>query len=228
MPRPKPRPTPPDAEQFAAIAAECARICGVDVRLTPLASVPVQVGPAPGREVVGLGVRFDDEYVLVRLPNGSFRAFKVDASGRVELRLGVRGGYRTHVSRVFGALLWDRLKRGRSRYEPQLELLPVAPAFPLAAEAAQLEEAGPESGPRKPAGSPRQKNQSPVPPERSPSPAPPESPAAFGVEPAVSSAPPAREAASPEPPPPSSSEPSARPPAADAPLARRLRGGRGQ
>ena len=100
MTKAKSRPTPPHAEKFAEIAAECAKVCGVDVRLTPLAAVPVQVVPAPTdpgtppAEIACLGVRFDDEYVIVRLPTGGFRAFKVNPEGRVVLWLNVRGGFR--------------------------------------------------------------------------------------------------------------------------------------
>ena len=106
MTKAKSRPTPPHAEKFAAIAAECAKVCGVDVRLTPLAAVPVQVVPAPTdpgtppAEIACLGVRFDDEYVIVRLPTGGFRAFKVNPEGRVVLRLNVRGGFRARVACV--------------------------------------------------------------------------------------------------------------------------------
>src|SRR5512135_759176 len=151
------RSTSPEAQKFAAIAAECARVCGVAVRLTPLDEVRVQVGKpviapdAPDaaqiseREVVCIGVRFDDEYVIVRLPTGGFRALKVDVAGRVVQRLEVRGGFRAQVSRVFGALIWDRLKRGSGRYEPQLALLPADSAVPVMVEAAHIE--GPDPAP---------------------------------------------------------------------------------
>jgi hypothetical protein len=175
-------------------------------------------------------VRFDDEYVIVRLPSGGFRAFKVDPAGRVVLRLGVRGGFRAHVSRVFGALIWDRLKRGRSHYEPQLELLPVEEVAPLVAEAADLADPGPGPGSREVGSSPpRPKTKA----KRSPSPAPEppsESAASPGAEPPAPSAappgPPARGPAPPVAPSPPSLGPMA--PSSDpaAPLARRLRGPR--
>src|SRR3954469_15065610 len=104
--------------------------------------------------MMGIGVRLEDDYVIVRLPSGGFRALKVDAAGRVVLRLGVRGGVRAHVSRVFGALIWDRLKRGRSRYEPQLELRPVEEVAPLVAEAGDLADTGPGPGSREVGSSP--------------------------------------------------------------------------
>ena len=234
MTKARSRPTPLDAPKFAAIAAECARVCGVDVRLTPLAAVPVQVGPAPPapdaatdaatppREVACIGVRFDDEYVIVRLPSGGFRAFKVDPAGRVVLRLGVRGGFRAHVSRVFGALIWDRLKRGRSRYEPQLELLPVEEVVPLVAEAADLADPGPGPASREVGASPpRPKTKAKRSPSLSPAPEPPP-PSGSAAPPG----PPARVPAPPVAPSPPPSGPMA--PSSDpaAPLARRLRGPR--
>lgn len=98
----------------------------------PLAEVTVQVGqamsataaaPTCEREITCLGVRFDDEYVIVRLATGGFRVSKVNAAGRAVLRMDMRGGFRARMSRVFGALIWDRLKRGAARYEPQLALV---------------------------------------------------------------------------------------------------------
>src|SRR5512135_625412 len=162
------RPTTSDAETFAEIAAICARVCGLDVRLTPLAEVSLTVGQSssppgtsPGspdafREIICTGVRFDDEYVVVRLPTGGFRAFKVDADGRVVLRLGVQGGFRAHVSRIFGALIWDRLKSGKAQFEPRLKRLPTQATPPLLGDAARDAAAGlgptcgtaPESSPR--------------------------------------------------------------------------------
>jgi hypothetical protein len=126
------------AELLAQIAAQCAQLCGVEVRLTPLPEVRVRVGrdkippgtadddPARFREVVCLGVRFDEEYVIVRWPRGKFGAFKVDASGRTVLRLQGGGSFRTNACRVFFALIWDRLKAHRGRYEPLLAQLPGA------------------------------------------------------------------------------------------------------
>jgi hypothetical protein len=256
------RPIPLDARKFAAIAAECAQVCGVDVRLTPLNEVRIQVGqamtapaapPTCEREIICLGVRFDNEYVIVRLPTGSFRAFKMDAAGRVVLRLEVRGGFRAQVSRVFGALIWDRLKRGVSRYEPQLELLAAEATTSLVTEAAQLEGPDPAPAPRKIGVSnphPKKRAQAAcpepsIPPERS---APPvlasetEPDPAPGPEPPAPSAPPGPEPAAParalapkpqaegarlEAVPPSPPPvPSASPSEAGAPLARRLRSSR--
>ena len=77
----------------AEIAAACAKIRGVDVRLTPLAKVSLTVGraaPPAGTSaerperfsvVTCAGVRFDDEYVVVRLPTGGFHAFNADFRG---------------------------------------------------------------------------------------------------------------------------------------------------
>ena len=92
----------------------------------------------------------------MRLPTGGFRAFKVDADGGVVLRLGVQGGFRAHVSRVFGALIWDRLKSGKAQFEPRLKRLPTRATPPLLGDAAHDAAAGlgptcgtaPESSPR--------------------------------------------------------------------------------
>jgi hypothetical protein len=240
MTKAKSRPTPPDAEKFAEIAAECARVCGVDVRLTPLAAVPVQVVPAPTAPgtlpavIACLGVRFDDEYVIVRLPTGGFRAFKVNPEGRVVLRLNVRGGFRAHVSRVFGALIWDRLKRGASRYEPQLALLPTESSVPLVAESSHVEDPGPAApAPREVMASPpRPQTQAKEPPETSSSPAPTPPPS---TEPASAPTPklPVASAPSPDPRAPGPGPPvvpptpsSALAAAPGAPLSSRLRGPR--
>src|SRR4051812_32066088 len=112
------------AERLAAIAAGCAKSCGLDVRLTPLPDVSIQVRPAvpqesPPPSMHALGVRFDEEYAVLLLPGGGFRSFKISAEGEIIMRLDARGvQFRTHVMRVFVALLWDRLKRGLEQYDP--------------------------------------------------------------------------------------------------------------
>ena len=239
------RPTTSDAETFAEIAAICARVCGLDVRLTPLAEVSLTVGqsaPPPGtspgspnafREITGTGVRFDDEYVVVRLPTGGFRAFKVDADGNVLLRLGVQGGFRAHVSRVFGALIWDRLKSGKAEFEPRLKRLPTRATPPLPGDAARDATAehgptcgtAPESSPR-PAPSTLESGNPTNPPLVSASP--PGPPAPPTDPPPVSTASPGPPAPPMDPPPVSTASPGppAPPPNSGPPLARRLRGHR--
>ncbi|MBV8381774.1 MAG: hypothetical protein JOZ63_04160 [Planctomycetaceae bacterium] len=256
------RPTASDAETFAEIAAICARVCGLDVRLTPLAEVSLTVGqsaPPPGTspgspdafyQITCTGVRFDDEYVVVRLPTGGFRAFKVDADGRVVLRLGVQGGFRAHVSRVFGALIWDRLKSGREQFEPRLKRLPTRAAPPLLGDAARDAAAGlgptcgtaPDSSPRPAAATLESGSPTDPPPVSAPFPGPPAPstvpppvsasppgpPASPAVPPPVSTASPGPPASPTEPPPASTSPPGppAPPPESGPPLARRIRGHR--
>jgi hypothetical protein len=243
-------PRPPDARKFAEIAAECARVCGLDVRLTPVDEVRIEVTapgpPAPPQEVSCVGVRFDEEYVIVRLPGGSFRALKVDGAGRVVQRLDTRGGFRIHVSRVFGSLIWDRLKRGRSRYEPQLVVLSAESVVALSAESAQLESAEPEPAPVLAPSPPSQlKAKAPPPPpsgppvdpaprppsgsgpgpDREPRPHAPSAPPPGPEPPHPVLPPPPSEAGGATPPTPPPAAPACPPPAAGpgAPLARRLR-----
>lgn len=237
-------PRPPDARKFAEIAAECARVCGLDVRLTPVDEVRIEVTapgpPAPPQEVSCVGVRFDEEYVIVRLPTGSFRALKVDREGRVVQRLETRGGFRIHVSRVFGSLIWDRLKRGASRYEPQLAVLAAESVLPLVAEAAHLKPAearpapvpAPPAGPSHPpvapapllpSGSEPEPHPEPEPPAPAPS-APPQMMPEPPAQPLPKSEAEGAKPQAPAPPPPSlSPTPPAAPGAPGAPLARRLR-----
>jgi hypothetical protein len=86
------------------IAAACAKICGVDVRLKPLAKVSLTVGraaPPAGTSaerperfsvVTCAGVRFDDEYVVVRLPTGgSTRSTPISAARKSSTILRLSG-----------------------------------------------------------------------------------------------------------------------------------------
>src|SRR6516165_1047830 len=87
---------PAKPQQLADIAAETARCAGMDVTITPCPEVVIQIGEPP-QPLRCSGVRFDEHYLLVRLPTGSWRALKIDpATGSVVLRLACPGGYWRH------------------------------------------------------------------------------------------------------------------------------------
>ncbi len=224
------------AERLTAIAAACAKTCGLDVRLTPLPEVLVQVGPdspqeSPPPPLRALGVRFDDEYAVLLLPNGKFRSYKISPTGEVVLRLDARGAaIRGHVMRVFVALLWDRLKRGIEQFAPQITtLVAEASCVTLQVESQLLTDPSP-AAPRE---APVSATQPPLKVEEAKSPAAPrEAPVSatqppLKVEEAKAPAPP--QAPKPKPkaktpaPPPSLPEPATAPADPEGPLKRRLR-----
>jgi hypothetical protein len=117
------------AKELADIAAQSAKYAGVDVTITPCPEVLVQVDGAR-KPLRGVGVQFDDEYLLVLLPTNGWQALKIDPVTRsVVLQLFGRRGYRAHVVRILTCLIFDRLRNERGRFEPRIELLcqPEAP-----------------------------------------------------------------------------------------------------
>jgi hypothetical protein len=117
------------ARDLADIAAQSAKLAGVDVTITPCPEVVIQVG-SPPRPIRCLGVKFDQEYLLVLLPSSSWRALKIDPVTRsVVLRLSGWGGYRPFVVRILTCLIYDRLKARRDQFEPRIAVLrhPEAP-----------------------------------------------------------------------------------------------------
>ena len=120
---PRPRRVRATPQELADIAAQTARCAGVDVTITPCPEVRIHVGDPPVLRRCS-GARFDDRYLLVRVPSGGWRALKIDPdSGSVVLRLGCTGGYRAHVVRILTALIYDRLKAGRDQFEPRIAVL---------------------------------------------------------------------------------------------------------
>ena len=239
------RPTTSDAETFAEIAAICARVCGLDVRLTPLAEVSLTVGqsaPPPGtspgspdafREITGTGVRFDDEYVVVRLPTGGFRGSRSMPTAMSCSAWVCRVGSAPTSRAVFGALIWDRLKSGKAEFEPRLKRLPTRATPPLPGDAAHDAAAGlgptcgtaPESSPRPSSSTLESESPTDPPPVSTASPGPPAPPM---DPPPVSTASPGPPAPPMDPPPVSTAFPGppAPPPDSGPPLARQLRGHR--
>lgn len=135
-----PAPSAPTSAEAAEVLAEivkaAAKTTGLPCKIQPLVDVVIRVGrhPHPAgtpedsperyANISCIGVRLDENYIIVQFPTGSFRAFKADASGKVLDRLDqCRAGFHGHVSRVFSALVWDRLRDCGARYEPLLELL---------------------------------------------------------------------------------------------------------
>jgi hypothetical protein len=117
-------------QELVDIAAETARCAGLDVTITPYPEVVIQIGDPP-QLLRCSGVRFDEHYLLVRLPTGSWRALKIDpATGSVVLRLACPGGYWRHVVRILTALVYDRLKARRDQFEARIAVLPP-PADPV-------------------------------------------------------------------------------------------------
>ena len=117
------------AKELADIAAQSAKLAGVDVTITPCPEVVIHVG-SPPQPIRCLGVQFDQEYLLVLLPSSSWRALKIDPVTRsVVLRLSGWGGYRPFVVRILTCLIYDRLKARRDQFEPRIEVLrhPEAP-----------------------------------------------------------------------------------------------------
>ena len=70
------RPAETRAQELAAVAAETAKCAGFDVTITPCPEVIIQVG-SPPQDLRCWGVKFDEEYLLVRLPTGGWRAVKI-------------------------------------------------------------------------------------------------------------------------------------------------------
>ena len=117
------------ARELADIAAQSAKLAGVDVTITPCPEVVIHVG-SPPQPIRCLGVQFDQEYLLVLLPSSSWRALKIDPVTRsVVLRLSGWGGYRPFVVRILTCLIYDRLKARRDQFEPRIAVLrhPEAP-----------------------------------------------------------------------------------------------------
>ena len=117
------------AKALADIAAQSAKLAGVDVTITPCPEVVIQVG-SPPQPTRCWGVQFDQEYLLVLLPSSNWRALKIDPVTRsVVLRLAGWGGFRPYVVRILTCLIYDRLKAQRDRFEPQIAVLrqPEAP-----------------------------------------------------------------------------------------------------
>jgi hypothetical protein len=111
-------------QELVDIAAETARCAGLDVTITPCPEVVIQIGDPP-QPLRCYGVRFDEHYLLVRLPTGSWRALKIDpATGSVVLHLACPRGYWRHVVRILTALVYDRLKARRDQFEPRIAVLP--------------------------------------------------------------------------------------------------------
>src|SRR5215470_486108 len=120
---PRPRRVRATPQDLADIAAQTARCAGADVTITPCPEVRILVGNPPVLRCCS-GARFDDRYLLVRIPSGGWRALKIDPdSGSVVLRLGCTAGYRAHVVRILTALIYDRLKAGRDQFEPRIAVL---------------------------------------------------------------------------------------------------------
>jgi hypothetical protein len=117
------------AKELADIAAQSAKFAGIDVTITPCPEVFIQVDGAR-KPIRGLGVQFDDEYLLVLHPTNGWQALKIDPATRsVVLQLFGRRGYRAHVVRILTCLIFDRLRNERDRFEPRIAVLcqPEAP-----------------------------------------------------------------------------------------------------
>jgi hypothetical protein len=165
---------PAKPQQLADIAAETARCAGMDVTITPCPEVVIQIGEPP-QPLRCSGVRFDEHYLLVRLPTGSWRALKIDpATGSVVLRLACPGGYWRHVVRILTALVYDRLKARRDQFEPRIAVL-HPPAGPVEVRSAP-------DPPVFPAFEPKRKR-APAAPPRPAAEAPPATPAPVPAEP---------------------------------------------
>jgi hypothetical protein len=183
--------------ELADIAAQSAKIAGVDVTITPCPEVVINVG-SPPRPIRCLGVQFDQEYLLVLLPSSSWRVLKIDPVTRsVVLRLSGWGGFRALVGRILTALIYDRLKARRDQFEPRIAVL-RQPEAPLQLTSVPEPPVFPDDGRkpgRSPAVSPGPDAEAPppaLPPVPVPVPAPaPESPARAGSPPPPGPAPPA-------------------------------------
>jgi hypothetical protein len=200
----KARATP---QELADIAAETARCAGLDVTITPCPEVVIQIGEPP-QPLRGYGVRFDEHYLLVRLPTGSWRALKIDpATGSVVLRLACPRGYWRHVVRILTALVYDRLKARRDQFEPRIAVLPP-PADPVEVRSVPEPPVFPVLEPRRqwpPAASPRLAAEAPLPAS------PPDRVSAAAPTPAAGPEVPSPSAASPEPTAPAAPAPAPRP-----------------
>jgi hypothetical protein len=135
------------AAELAAVVAECARIAGLDVTLTPLPHVDVRMGkaqmprgtapddPAAYETITCKGVALGRDYVVARLPEGRWVALKVDfEGGHVLLRLKIHPEFRPLLFAVFQALVWDRLKSGQEKFQPRIDQMPVRERTVLTAD----------------------------------------------------------------------------------------------
>lgn len=135
------------AAELAAVVAECARIAGLDVTLTPMPHVEVRMGraqmprgtapndPAAYETITCRGVALDRDYVVARLPEGRWVALKIDMEGgHVLLRLKIHPEFRPLLFAVFQALVWDRLKAGQEKFQPRIDQMPVRARVVLTAD----------------------------------------------------------------------------------------------